>query len=52
LAASYAEAGEFNLAVKLQTQAIAAFTNMDEGNGQRARLMLYQEKHPYRMRHP
>ena len=52
LAAAHAEAGEFDLAVKWQTQAIAAFTNMGESDEQRARLMLYQEKKPYRMRHP
>jgi tetratricopeptide (TPR) repeat protein len=52
LAAAYAEVGEFDLAVKSQTQAIAAFTKLGESDDQRARLMLYQEKKPYRTRHP
>jgi tetratricopeptide (TPR) repeat protein len=52
LAAAYAEAGEFDLAVKWQTEVIAALTDSAEGHEQRARLMLYQEKKPYRMPNP
>lgn len=51
LAAAHAELGEFDLAVRRQTQAIAAITNLGESDEQRARLMLYQEKKPYRMQH-
>jgi hypothetical protein len=74
LAASYAEAGDTDSAVKWQTKAIAAPTNFGEIHEQRdrlllfqrqqgdqvklyrqdqlARLLLYQEKKPYRMLKP
>ena len=45
LAASYAEAGDFDSAVKWQTKAIAAPTNWGENHEQRDRLLLYQQKH-------
>jgi tetratricopeptide (TPR) repeat protein len=52
LAAAYAEAGEFELAVKWQTKVTAALTDSGERREQRARLLLYQEKKPYRMPDP
>jgi hypothetical protein len=52
LAAAYAEAGEFDLAVKWQTRAIAAFTDLGDSPEQRARLMLYQDKKPGRLPKP
>jgi SLT domain-containing protein len=48
LAAAYAEAGDFNNAVKWETQFLA-MQNIDAGNHSDAqdRLALYQAKQPY-----
>ena len=48
LAASYAEAGDFDAAVKWQTQALSLFPKDDQDrNGHRRRLTLYQAKKTY-----
>jgi hypothetical protein len=52
LAAAHAEAGDFDSAVQWQTKALAFATNPSENQEQRARLLLYQDKKPYRMRKP
>ena len=47
LAAAYAEAGDFDAAVKWQTAAIERQEEIKEKNEYSARLKLYQEKKPY-----
>ena len=49
LAAAYAEPGEFDLTVKWRTKAIATVTNSGESHRQRARLIRYEVRKPYRM---
>jgi hypothetical protein len=48
LAAAYAEAGDFDAAVKWQIKAVAMFTDADSRTKGEARLKLYREKKPYR----
>jgi tetratricopeptide (TPR) repeat protein len=48
LAAAYADAGDFADAVKAQTEANDLFAGNERRNRGRARLILYQEKKPYR----
>jgi tetratricopeptide (TPR) repeat protein len=48
LAAACAETGDFDSAVKWQTKAIEALTDDKERDDFRARLVLYQQKKPYR----
>ena len=48
LAAAYAEAGEFDAAMKWQTKANALYTTPENRKRGEARLKLYQEKKPYR----
>jgi tetratricopeptide (TPR) repeat protein len=52
LAAAYAEAGEFDAAVKWQTKAIAMSSGGDDKSKLEARLKLYQAGKPYRMTTP
>jgi eukaryotic-like serine/threonine-protein kinase len=47
LATTYAEAGDFDAAVKWQLKAIAFLENPSELEDLRSRLKLYQEKKPY-----
>jgi len=52
LAAAYAEAGDFDAAVKWQTKANALYADAgDKATGQE-RLKLYRERKPYRQTHP
>jgi tetratricopeptide (TPR) repeat protein len=48
LAAAYAEAGDFDAAVKWQAKANALFTDAEEKAKGQERLKLYQERKPYR----
>ena len=48
LAASYAEAGDFEAAVKWQTTALDLLTQMREKEDFRTRLELYRKQRPYR----
>jgi tetratricopeptide (TPR) repeat protein len=48
LAAAYAEAGDFAAAVKAQAEANDLFTGNEQRKRGKARLILYQEKKPYR----
>jgi tetratricopeptide (TPR) repeat protein len=48
LAAAYAEAGDFAAAVKTQIEANDLFASNERRIQGRARLILYQEKKPYR----
>ena len=48
MAAAYAEAGDFDGAVKWQTQAEAMFPEGKEKAEGAARLKLYQARKPYR----
>jgi hypothetical protein len=49
LAAAYAETGDFENAVKFQSQAIEPSTaSADQQGGMRKRLELYRKKKPYR----
>jgi tetratricopeptide (TPR) repeat protein len=48
LAAAYAEAGDFDSAVKWQTKAIELESDPKQKEEYRARLKLFQEKKPYR----
>ena len=48
LGAAYAEAGEFDSAVKWQTKAIELYGTEKEKEDGRSRLTLYQNKTPYR----
>jgi serine/threonine-protein kinase len=49
LAAAYAEAGDFENAVKFQSQAIEpSAASGDQQAGMRKRLELYRKKKPYR----
>ena len=52
LAAAYAEAGDFDAAVKWQTKANALFSDAETRTKGEARLKLYQEKKPYRDEEP
>jgi len=47
-AASYAECGDFDVAVKWQSRAIELLPDEKEKEDYRTRLKLYQEKKPYR----
>ena len=51
LAAAYAEAGDFDAAMKWQSKAIALLTDA-RTREDRSRLKLYQEKKPYRETNP
>ena len=48
LAAAYAEAGDFDAAVKWQTKATALYEPGEDQKNAQWRLKLYQEKKPYR----
>ena len=48
IAAAYAEAGDFDSAVKWQTQANALFSEPDDKKNGESRLELYRNKKPYR----
>jgi hypothetical protein len=48
LAAAYAEAGDFADAVKIQAEANNLFAGDEQRKRGRPRLILYQEKKPYR----
>jgi tetratricopeptide (TPR) repeat protein len=48
LAAAQAEAGDFEAAVKFQTQANSMYSAADDRKAGEARLKLYQKKKPYR----
>ena len=48
LAAAYAEAGDFDSAVKFEQKAIAKAKKDDDTRGAQARLALYQKHQPYR----
>ena len=50
LAAANAEAGDFDSAVKEQTKAIELTTDAKDRDEFRGRLVLYQQKKPYRQR--
>ncbi len=52
LAAAYAESGDFDAAVKWQTQAIALFREDKDRTEGAARLKLYQARTPYRQTRP
>jgi hypothetical protein len=53
LAAAYAEAGDFGLAVQWQTKAMAQSNETAEARRKReAQLELYRQKQPYRMPRP
>jgi hypothetical protein len=52
LSAAYAEAGEFDEAVKCQTKAVKLLTDEKEKADYSTRLKLYQEKKPYRQTSP
>lgn len=52
LAAAYAEAGNFDAAVKWQTTAIERRQGIKEKNEYSARLKLYREKKPYHETRP
>ncbi len=49
LAAAYAEAGDFEAAVKKQTEAIGLLADENKKADFRARLVLYQQRKPYRL---
>jgi hypothetical protein len=48
LAAAFAEAGDFSEAVKYQIVANARFTTSEQRKRGEARLILYQQRKPYR----
>ena len=48
LAAAYAEAGDFDAAVRRQTEAISLLTDANEKEVYGARLKLYQDRKPFR----
>ena len=52
LAAAYAESGNFDEAVKWQTEAIEIQKDEKEKNDYRSRLKLYQDKKPYHQPEP
>ena len=52
LAAAYAEAGDFDAAVKWQTRANALYSEPEKKTDGEARLKLYQARKPYRQATP
>jgi tetratricopeptide (TPR) repeat protein len=50
LAAAYAESGDFVAAVKWQEEALGVYKNDKDREQARARLELYRQKRPYRVR--
>ena len=48
LAAAYAEAGDFDSAIKFEQKAISKAKNDDDTKGAQARLALYEKHQPYR----
>ena len=52
LAASHAEAGDFDAAVKWQTKANGLYVDPDDKREGEERLKLYREKKPYREVNP
>ena len=48
LAAAYADAGDFDAAVKWQTKASSLYSNTEDKITGEARLNLYRERKPYR----
>jgi hypothetical protein len=48
LAAAYAEAGDFDSAVRFEQQALAHEREEEDRQGYEHRLSMYQARHPFR----